>query len=83
MLLKLLTAPLSAPGAGFMFILQTLANMAEQELYDESRIREELLVLQLRLEEGELSEEEYAEQEAEIIVRLREAREYWKTKAEE
>jgi len=56
MLLKLLTAPLSAPGAGFKFILQTLADMAEKELYDESRIREELLVLQLRLEEGELSE---------------------------
>ena len=57
--------------------------MAEKELYDESRIREELLVLQLRLEEGEISEEEYAEQEAEIVARLREAREYWKAKADQ
>jgi hypothetical protein len=50
--------------------------MAERELYDEDRLREELLELQLLLDEGELTEDEYAAQEAEIMARLRVAREH-------
>jgi hypothetical protein len=76
MLLKLLTAPLTAPLAGFRFILNQVGEMAERELYDEDRIREELLELQLRLDEGDITEEEYAEQEADVMARLRMAREY-------
>src|SRR5919205_300626 len=76
MLLKLLTAPLTAPLAGFRFILDQVAEMADRELYDEDRIREELLELQLRLDEGEITEDEYAEQEADVMARLRVAREY-------
>lgn len=83
MLLKLLTAPFTAPGAGFKFILNTLVDMAERELYDESSIREELLLLQLRLDEGEIDEAEYVEREAEVIARLHVAREYWQQKAAE
>jgi hypothetical protein len=76
MLLKLLTAPLTAPLAGFRFILNQIGEMAEHELYDEAHIREELLELQLRLDEGDITEEEYAEQEADVMSRLRAAREY-------
>jgi hypothetical protein len=76
MLLKRLTAPLTAPLAGFKFVLNQVGQMAERELYDEDRIREELLELQLRLDEGEMSEDEYAEREAEVMARLRVAREY-------
>ena len=76
MLLKLLTAPLTAPLAGFRFILNQIEEMAEHELYDEDRIREELLELQLRLDEGDITEAEYAEQEADVMARLRVAREY-------
>jgi hypothetical protein len=76
MLLKILTAPLAAPMAGFRFILNQIGDMAENELYDEDRLREELLELQLRLDEGELSEEEYAELEADVMARLRVAREH-------
>lgn len=74
MLLKLLTAPISAPIAGFNFILRQLGEMADRELLDEDHIREELLLLQLRLQDEEISEEEYEVQEAEIIARLRYAR---------
>jgi hypothetical protein len=74
MLFKLLTLPISAPVSGFKFVLEQLQNVAEAELYDVDRIREQLLLLQLRLDEGELTEEEYVEREAEIIARLREAR---------
>ena len=76
MLLKLLMAPLTAPLAGFRFILNQVGEMAEAELYDESRIREELLELQLRLDEGDITEDEYVEQEADVMARLRVAREY-------
>ncbi|HEY7061219.1 MAG TPA: gas vesicle protein GvpG [Chloroflexota bacterium] len=76
MLLKLLTAPLTAPLAGFRFILNQVGEMAERELYDEDRIREELLELQLRLDEGDIDEDEYAEREADVMARLRVAREY-------
>jgi hypothetical protein len=76
MLLKLLTLPLAAPMAGFRFILNQIGEMAENELYDEDRLREELLELQLRLDEGELSEEEYGELEADVMARLRVAREH-------
>ena len=48
MLLKLLTAPITAPLAGFRFVLGQIEDMAEREVYDVDRIREELLLLQLR-----------------------------------
>ncbi|MGH2583782.1 MAG: gas vesicle protein GvpG [Dehalococcoidia bacterium] len=76
MLLQLLTAPVSLPFAGFRFILSQIAEMAERELLDEESIRNDLLLLQLRLDEGEITDEEYLAQEAEIMARLRAAREY-------
>lgn len=75
MLLKLLTAPITAPVAGFRFILDQLRDMAERELDSEANIRDELLLLQLQLDEGEISEEVYEAREAEIIARLHAARE--------
>ena len=74
MLLRLLTLPVSMPLAGFKFILDQIGQMAERELFDVERIREDLLLLQRRLEEVEISEEEYVAQEAEILARLRPAR---------
>jgi hypothetical protein len=76
MLLRLLAAPVTLPISGFRFILTQVAEMAERELYDEDRIRDELLLLQVRLDEGEIAEAEYLDQEAEIIARLRAAREH-------
>ena len=76
MLFKLLTLPLSAPLDGLRFVLGQIGEMAEREFYDVDRIRENLLLLQLRLEEGEITEEEYAVEEAEIMARLRAARAY-------
>jgi uncharacterized membrane protein len=76
MLTQLLTAPVSLPFAGLRFLLERIREMAEQELYDTERIREELLLLQLRLEEGEIDEDEYREAEAAIMERLRAARAY-------
>lgn len=76
MLFTLLTAPLSGPILGLRFVLQQVQTLAERELMDVDRIQEELVLLHLRLEDGEISEEEYKAQEAEVIARLRAAREY-------
>lgn len=76
MLLQLLTAPVSMPVFGLRFVLQRLLDVTEQELMDVDRIHEDLLLLQLRLDEGEIAEEEYLEAEAAIMQRLREARAY-------
>jgi uncharacterized membrane protein len=74
MLFKLLAAPVTLPVSGLRFILQQLQEMAERELLDEDRIRDALLLLQLRWEEGEISEDEYTAAEAALIARWRAAR---------
>lgn len=76
MLLDLITAPLGMPVSGFKFILNQILQMVEREVLDEDNIRNDLLLLNVKLEEGEISEEEFLHQEAEIMARLRLAREY-------
>ncbi len=75
-MLGALLVPLTFPISGFKFILNQLVEMAERELLDEDRIREDLLILQIRLDEGEITEDEYLPLEADIMARLRAAREY-------
>ena len=62
---------LLAPVSGFKFILNQIQKIADQELNDDTVIKEQLLELQMRLELEEISEEEYAEREAELFARLR------------
>ena len=59
------------PIKGIHFIASQIHEMVEKELNDESVIKQELLELQLRRELEEISEEEYAEREAELFTRLR------------
>jgi hypothetical protein len=72
MLLRLLTAPITLPMAGMKFVFQQIADLADQELYDESAVRDQLLLLQVQLEEGDVDEDEFVEREAELLARLRE-----------
>src|ERR1700694_5865204 len=53
-LFKLLAAPLGLPLAGVKFVLRQLADLADQELNDEGVLREQLLLLQVQLEEGDI-----------------------------
>jgi hypothetical protein len=62
---------LLAPVSGFKFILGQIQKMADQELNDDTVIKEQLLELQMRLELDEISETEYQEREAELFARLR------------
>jgi cytochrome c-type biogenesis protein CcmH/NrfG len=63
---------LLSPIAGFQFIMRTLARAAEEQYTDDTPIKERLLELQTLLEEGSISEEEYVEQEREVLAELRE-----------
>jgi hypothetical protein len=63
---------LLAPLTGFKFILKTLGRVAEEQYTDDAPLKERLLELQVRLESGELTEEEYVAEEAAILRALRE-----------
>lgn len=63
---------LLSPISGFKFILRTLARAAEEQYTDDAPIKERLLELQTLLEEGSITEEEYVEQEREVLAQLRE-----------
>src|SRR6266542_4368533 len=83
MLFKLLALPVSLPAAGIKFCFQQVLNAAEAELMDSAPVKEALLNLQLQLEEGEITEDEYVGAEAVLMRRLREIRAYREEKAKE
>ena len=58
------------PLKGIVWVADKLKEAAEAELYDEGKVKEELLNLQMRLETDEISEEEYRKKEAELLERL-------------
>jgi hypothetical protein len=60
---------------GVRFVLSKLAQAVDAELNDDTVLREELLAAQMRLELGEITEEEFAEIEADLLARIREVRE--------
>jgi hypothetical protein len=60
---------------GIKFVLGKVVAAAEAEWNDDSRLREELLAAQMRVELGEMTQEEFAELEGAILARLREIRE--------
>ena len=67
----LLLLPFTAPVSGFRFFLERIRDEADAVLYDEGRIFAELIDLSTRRNLGELSETEFAEQEAALIERVR------------
>lgn len=59
---------------GIKFVLDKVATAVDEEMNDEGSLREELLAAQMRVELGEMDEEEFAELERDILARLREIR---------
>jgi gas vesicle protein GvpG len=82
-LFKLLALPITAPVAGVRYCIEKVVEYAEHELTDDEPVRVQLLELQLELEEGRVTETEYAEREAVLLARLREIREQRKQLARE
>ncbi len=54
------------------FVLDKVVAAAEAEMQDDTALREQLLEAQMRLELGEISDEEFAAVERDILARLRE-----------
>ena len=70
----LLMLPLKLPVAGFNWIMKQIQTMADEELMNDQPWKERLIELQMMLEVGEISEEDYAVQEAQVFTALREIR---------
>jgi hypothetical protein len=60
---------------GIKFVLGKLVAAVDAELNDDSVYREELLAAQMKLELGELTEEEFADRERALLDAIREVRE--------
>ena len=54
------------------FVLDKVVAAAEAEMQDDTALREQLLEAQMRLELGEISEDEFAEIEQDVLARIRE-----------
>lgn len=74
LLKHLLFWPVTGPMYLTEFSLGKLQGVVREELTDDSRIREELLDLQLRLEMGDLDDAEYLREEERLMEQLREIR---------
>jgi len=59
---------------GIKFVLGKIVDAVDAELNDDTHLREELLVAQMRLELGEITEEEFAATERQILDAIREIR---------
>jgi hypothetical protein len=59
---------------GLRFVFDKIAAAVDTELNDDTALREQLLAAQMRLELGELTQDEFAELEADILGRLRDIR---------
>jgi hypothetical protein len=56
------------------FVLDKVAAAVDTEMNDDTALREQLLAAQMRVELGELSQEEFEVFEADILARLRDIR---------
>ena len=79
LLSSILLAPFTGPWDGTMWTLDKVRRAVEEELTDDSAVKEDFMRLQLELEEGEIDDDEYIVREQAIMQRLREVRE-WREK---
>jgi hypothetical protein len=53
------------------FVLDKVVAAAEAEMQDDTALREQLLEAQMRLELGDISDDEFAELERDLLARIR------------
>ena len=71
---KLLFFPITGPVAGIRWTLGKVQNVVEEELTDDTPVKQELMELQMQLELGDITDAEYVEREAALMARLRDVR---------
>jgi len=69
------------PAKGLIALFKKIHQLAEAELTDESKLKEELLRIQTMFELDQISQTEYQKREDEIIARLNEIRQRKKQEA--
>ncbi len=74
LLSNLLFFPVAGPVAGIRWTLTNVQKIVEEELTDDEPVKQELMELQMQLELGDITDEEYVEREAALMARLREVR---------
>jgi hypothetical protein len=76
LLSNILFFPITGPVAGIRWTLGKVQQVAEEELTDDSAVKQELMELQMQLELGDIDDDEYLRREADLMRRLREIREW-------
>ncbi len=74
LLSKLLFFPIAGPVAGIRWSLGKVQAVVEEELTDDTSVKQDLMELQLQLELGDIDDAEYSRREAELMARFREVR---------
>ena len=70
----ILLAPFKAPVAGVRWVMSTIQKMVDEELLNDQPWKERLIELQMMLELGEISEEDYTREEKVVFQALRDIR---------
>lgn len=68
---------LLAPLKGVVWLSEKIKELSEKELYDEDKVREELISLQAKLDMEEITKEEYLSCEKKLLERINEIQK-WK-----
>ncbi|HEX4682685.1 MAG TPA: gas vesicle protein GvpG [Gemmatimonadaceae bacterium] len=74
LLTNILFFPVTGPVAGIRWSLNKVVQVAEDELTDDAPVKQELMELQMQLELGDITDNEYVEREAILMARFREVR---------
>ena len=74
LLTNILFFPVTGPVAGIRWTLGKVQRVVEDELTDDTPVKQELMELQMLLELGDIDDVEYVRREAQIMQRLREVR---------
>ena len=72
----LLLLPITGPIYGLTFILEQIQAQVDAQMLDDGQVMASLMALGLQHELGEISSEEYAAQEAELLEALNAIRAY-------
>lgn len=74
---------LLAPIKGLAWLTKKIKEQAEEEYFNESKVQEGLIELQIQLDEGKITEREYKKQEEKLLERLEQIRKHKEEKAKE
>ncbi|HJU89254.1 MAG TPA: gas vesicle protein GvpG [Gemmatimonadaceae bacterium] len=77
LLTSILFFPVTGPVAGIRWSLEKVQRVVQEEITDDTSIKQELMELQMLLELGDISDDEYVERERALMERLRDVR-YWR-----